>query len=222
VNAHAEVAIVGGGLEGLAIAWSLAERGVTDVLVLERETLCSGMTAKSSGVVRCHYGVPSLAAMARYGIEVFSRAEEMFGTDVGYRRTGYVVGVGDANADALRANVVMQRQLGIDVELINHDMVAEMWPGMALEDFAAFAYEPDGGYGDAYMTGMAFAKRARELGVRIRQKNEVRALRQASDGSVVGATLTNGDVVSAEYPGDCAEDGEDDGDFCGGGAVGFP
>ena len=36
--------IVGGGLEGLAIAYSLADRGETDVLVLERDTLCSGMT----------------------------------------------------------------------------------------------------------------------------------------------------------------------------------
>ncbi|MGI9206507.1 MAG: FAD-dependent oxidoreductase, partial [Rhodococcus sp. (in: high G+C Gram-positive bacteria)] len=44
------VVIVGGGLEGLAAAWSLAERGESDVLVLERHTLCSGMTGKSSGI----------------------------------------------------------------------------------------------------------------------------------------------------------------------------
>ena len=60
----AQYLVVGGGLEGLAIAWSLAERGETDVLVLERDTLCSGMTGKSSAVVRCHYGTASLAAMA--------------------------------------------------------------------------------------------------------------------------------------------------------------
>ncbi|MBM4575752.1 hypothetical protein GS415_06400 [Rhodococcus hoagii] len=36
------------------------------MLVLERDTLCGGMTGKSSGIVRCHYGVPSLAAMAWY------------------------------------------------------------------------------------------------------------------------------------------------------------
>jgi sarcosine oxidase subunit beta len=28
--------VVGGGLEGLSIAWSLAQRGETDVLVVER------------------------------------------------------------------------------------------------------------------------------------------------------------------------------------------
>ena len=69
--------IVGGGLEGLAIAWSLADQGETDVLVVERDTLCSGMTGKSSGVVRCHYGNPSLAAMSWYGVDMAQTAREV-------------------------------------------------------------------------------------------------------------------------------------------------
>ena len=77
--------VVGGGLEGLAIAWSLADRGETDILVVERDTLCSGMTGKSSAVVRCHYGTASLAAMAWYGIEMFECAPQLFGDDMGFR-----------------------------------------------------------------------------------------------------------------------------------------
>ena len=45
------------GLDGAAAAWALSQRGVTDVLVAERNTVGSGMTGKSSGIVRCHYGV---------------------------------------------------------------------------------------------------------------------------------------------------------------------
>ncbi|MGW5388020.1 NAD(P)/FAD-dependent oxidoreductase, partial [Nocardia sp. NPDC003963] len=149
--------IVGGGLEGLAIAWSLAERGETDVLVLERGTLCSGMTGKSSGVVRCHYGVPSLAAMAWYGVDVFTRAAETFGDDMGFQQCGYAVGVGADNIGPLHANVAMMQELGIRVELIGHDEMAGLWPGLYLDDFAAFAYEPLGGRGEAYLAGMAFA-----------------------------------------------------------------
>ena len=166
------------------------------MLVLELHSLCSGMTAKSSGIVRCHYGVPSLAAMAKYGIEVFAAAEEIFGVDVGYRQTGYLVGVDAGNVDALHANVAMQRGLGIAVELVGHDDVAQMWPGMRLDDFAAFAYEPQGGHGDAYLSGMTFAKRARELGVRIRQHSPVTGLVTSSGGEVVGVSIADGEVVS--------------------------
>ena len=75
----ADVVIVGGGIEGAAAAWALSQRGVTNVVVAERNTVGSGMTGKSSGIVRCHYGVSSLAAMATVGLEVFEKAEEIFG-----------------------------------------------------------------------------------------------------------------------------------------------
>ncbi|MXP21772.1 FAD-dependent oxidoreductase [Gordonia sp. HNM0687] len=190
--------IVGGGLEGLAIAWSLADQGETDVLVVERDTLCSGMTGKSSGVVRCHYGNPSLAAMSWYGVDIFTRATELFGDDMAFQQCGYVVGVGENNVGPLRANVEMMQGLGIDVDFIGHDTMAELWPGLHLDDFAAFAYEPLGGRGEAYMAGMAFAAAARKLGVKVRQSTTVTELLQGDDGRVVGAALANGDTIYAD------------------------
>lgn len=189
--------VIGGGLEGLAIAWSLAERGETDIAVLDRGPLCSGMTGKSSGVVRCHYGVRSLAAMAWYGVHVFEQASALFGDDIGFRQCGYIVGVGDPDVDALKGNVTMHQQLGIEVDFVGHDAVAELWPGINLDDFAAFAYEPRGGRGDAYMTGMAFAGAARTLGVRIRQNTAVDSLRAGTDGAVYGAVLDDGSEIHA-------------------------
>jgi sarcosine oxidase, subunit beta len=193
----AQYLVIGGGLEGLAIAWSLAERGETDVLVVERGSLCSGMTGKSSAVVRCHYGIESLAAMAWYGVQVFERATELFGDDMGFRQCGYVVGVGDADLDALKGNVALQQNLGIDVEFIGHQAVAELWPGVNTDDFAAFAYEPRGGRGEAYTAGMAFAAAARTLGVRIRQNVPVGSLLAHADGSVYGAVLADGSEIHA-------------------------
>lgn len=194
----AKYLIVGGGLEGLAIAWSLADQGETDVLVVERDTVCSGMTGKSSGVVRCHYGTPSLAAMSWYGVDVFTRAVELFGDDMAFRQCGYVVGVGEDNVDPLKANVVMQQELGIDVDFIGHDEMAKLWPSLHLDDFAAFAYEPLGGRGEAYMTGMAYAAAARRLGVTIRQSTPVSALLQDNSGTVTGAELADGTRIHAD------------------------
>jgi sarcosine oxidase subunit beta len=191
--------IIGGGLEGLAIAWSLADRGETEIVVLERDTLCSGMTSKSSGVVRCHYGTPSLAAMSWYGIDVFSRATELLGDDVAFSQCGYVVGVGTDNVEPLKANVAMQQRLGIDVDLIGADKMAELWPGLRLDDFAAFAYEPLGGRGEAYLTGMAFAASARKRGVQIRQHSPVAELLESADGTVYGVSLADGHQVHAEH-----------------------
>ena len=153
----ASVVIVGGGLEGVAAAWALSQRGITDVVVCERDTVGGGMTGKSSGIVRCHYGVSSLAAMAAVGLEVFEKAEEIFGTDIGFRQTGYVVGVGEPNVENLHRSMAAQRAVGVQTEQIDKSDVAKLWPTADLEPFAAFGWEERGGYGDAYQTAQALS-----------------------------------------------------------------
>jgi len=196
VTDTADIVIVGGGLEGAAAAWSLSQRGVTDIVVAERNTVGSGMTGKSSGVVRCHYGVSSLAAMATIGLEVFEQATDIFGTDIGFRQTGYVVGVGEPNAENLRKSLAAQRSVGVQTEEIDTADVAAMWPWADLTPFAAFGWEPRGGYGDAYQTAQAFAVAARAAGVRIRQGTAVTDL--LIDGSRVhGVRTADGSVITA-------------------------
>jgi sarcosine oxidase subunit beta len=195
VNTTADVVVVGGGLEGAASAWALAQRGVTDVVVCERSTVASGMTGKSSGIVRCHYGVSSLAAMANRGLAVFENAEEILGADVGFRQVGYVVGVGEQNVDALRASLAAQRGVGVRTEEIDRSEVAKLWPTAYLDDFAAFGWEERGGYGDAYLTAMAFASAARRDGVRIRQNAPVTEV-LVDGGRVGGVRLADSTTIS--------------------------
>ena len=127
----ADVVVIGGGVAGLSTARALVELGMTDVLVLERDTVGSGGSGKSSGIVRCHYGIPSLAAMAWHALPVLENAAEILGAPSGYTKTGYLVGVGPPNLGALRANVAMQQDLGIEVELVGHDTARELWPSGA-------------------------------------------------------------------------------------------
>jgi glycine/D-amino acid oxidase-like deaminating enzyme len=192
----ADVVIVGGGIEGAAAAWALSQRGVTNVVVAERNTVGAGMTGKSSGIVRCHYGVSSLAAMATVGLEVFEKAEEIFGTDIGFRQTGYIVGVGGEDTDSLRSSLAAQRAVGVQTEEMDPAEVARLWPYADLTPFGAFAWEARGGYGDAYRTAQAFAGSARAAGVKIRQGANVTGLLVGRD-RVTGVRLADGTEIAA-------------------------
>ena len=150
----ADIVIVGAGVSGLSTARALVELGVRDVLVLDRATVGSGGTGKSSGIVRCHYGIRSLAAMAWHALPILEGAAEILGAESGYRKTGYLVGVGPQNIGSLRANVAMHRSIGIDVELVG----------------------PDSGAGD-----VADGRSARLRGVRLRASGRLR--RRTSDGA---------------------------------------
>jgi glycine/D-amino acid oxidase-like deaminating enzyme len=191
-----DVVIVGGGLEGCSAAWSLTQRGITDITIVERATVGSGGTGKSSGVVRCHYGVSSLAAMATRSLDLFENAQEILGVDVGFHQTGYVVGVGPQNVEAIHASMHAQHVVGVRTEDISRDDVQKLWPVADLEPFAAFAWEARGGYGDAYQTAQGFAAAARRHGVRLRQGTTVTEL-VTDKGRATGVRLADGSVLSA-------------------------
>jgi sarcosine oxidase subunit beta len=197
VSRGAAVVIVGAGVEGCSVARAFVERGVTDVTVVDRGEIAGGMTSLSAGIVRCHYGVRSLAAMAWRSLPVLAGATELLGDESGFHPTGYLVGVGAGNAAALEANVAMQRAVGIEVDLIDHDRAGELWPVADLDDFAAFAYEPRGGYGDGYQTAQALAGVARRLGATIRTRSPVTSIATGSRG-VTGVTLADGSHVGAD------------------------
>jgi sarcosine oxidase, subunit beta len=198
VNDSAEVVIVGAGVNGLSTARALVELGVRDVLILDRAMVGSGGSGKSSGIVRCHYGIRSLAAMAWHALPTLENASEILGAESGYRNTGYLVGVGSQNLQALQANVAMHQSIGIEVDLVDHDIAGRMWPTADLSEFAAFAYEPRGGYGDGHQTALAFAVAAREGGARLRQNCTVSAIELDGD-EAVGVRLHTGERIAAGH-----------------------
>jgi glycine/D-amino acid oxidase-like deaminating enzyme len=195
-HASAEVVIIGAGVSGLSTARALVESGVTDVLVLDRSTIGSGGSGKSSGIVRCHYGIRSLAAMAWHALPVLEQANDILGAESGYHQTGYLVGVGMQNLGALRANVAMHQSMGIEVELVGRDTAQELWPWANLTGFAEFAYERKGGYGDGHQTAQAFSVAARRGGARIRQNCAVTAI-EVQGERAAGVRLENGERIAA-------------------------
>ena len=165
-------------------------------MVAERDTVASGMTGKSSGIVRCHYGVSSLAAMAAVGLEVFEKAEEIFGNDIGFRQTGYVVGVGDTERRLAAQKPCRTTRRRRADRGDRHAEVAGLWPFADLAPFAAFGWEARGGYGDAYQTAQAFADVGACRGRPIRQGATVTELLIDGD-RVTGVRLADGREISA-------------------------
>lgn len=187
-----DVLIVGGGVNGAAIAFHLARRGV-GVTLLERDSIAAGPTGRSCGLVRQHYSHQVTARMALQGLRVFQRFDDLVGGDCDFRRTGALVLVGSRDVEALEANVAMQRGLGIDTRVVTPREAAEIEPHADFEGVAAAAYEPEAGYADAYSTSHAFAARARQLGADLRTGTTVRAV-TVDKGRAVGVVTDHGPI----------------------------
>ena len=90
--------VVGGGVNGLSVAWGLAERGA-DVLVLDKGRLGAGASGIAGGIVRNYYRSEAITDLVRLSVEMFEEEPEAYG----FRQVGYIAAVPPAQVDDLVA-----------------------------------------------------------------------------------------------------------------------
>jgi glycine/D-amino acid oxidase-like deaminating enzyme len=176
---------------GASTAFHLSRLGAGDVLVVDRGTAGSGMSSRSSAMIRMHYTF-------RPEVELAVRSDRMFGDWAGLtgrptfvRRTGFARLVLPGEEEALRANVAMQRDCGARAEVLSAGDFAALAPGFRTDDLSEVAWEPDGGYGDGALVAGDLLAAARERGVRYRPHTPVRALLRDGD-RVTGIETADG------------------------------
>jgi sarcosine oxidase subunit beta len=192
----ADVVIVGGGVIGVSIAFHLAELGVKRVMVLERKFLGAGGTGRSVGIIRQLYPTRETSQMVRRSLAVFEQFSDVVGGDAGFVRSGALIGVSAAMRPTLERTLALQREIGIEAEILEPAELGRIEPRIDPSGLGAVLWEPGSGYGDPSAVTAGFAAAARRGGVTIEQGAEVVAIRQAS-GRVVGVTTAVGDHIDA-------------------------
>jgi sarcosine oxidase subunit beta len=176
-----DVAIVGAGLFGCAVAVALAREGMS-VAVYDRAQPAAGDTGRSFGMVRAHYSTEVTVRLARRGIELLAGDPRS-----GYVRTGYMLPVAEHDRAACAGNVELGRSLGVDSRLLGPDEIAAVEPALHTDGIAAAAYEPDGGLVDPGRMTLAWFAEAVALGAQPRLAAEVTDLDALDAGIVVVA-----------------------------------
>lgn len=169
----------------------LAQMGAGSVLLLEKESLASGATGRSGAMVREHYLHPTLVRMAQESSQVFHNFSEIIGGDARFVETGRLILLGDGDAAAGRANVAMNRELGVNIRTLTPPDMAELVPQMSTDGVALGVYEPDSGYADPIATTYAFAQRAGDLGASVATGCRVTGFRVAG-GRLAGVETESG------------------------------
>ncbi|WP_128477322.1 NAD(P)/FAD-dependent oxidoreductase [Halorussus pelagicus] len=196
------VAIVGGGIVGLASAYYLAERGA-DVTVYEKGSLGSGSTERSVGGIRAQFSTPVNVELSLASMAVWEAFANEFGTDIAYRRPGYLFAAREeATARAFEEQVAMQNDLGVPSELLAPEEATDHCPGLRAEEFVAATYSPTDGFADPHLALQGFAEAARESGAEIRTRTAVTEIHregEANDAEVTGLTVKGSERRDADF-----------------------
>ncbi len=190
---QARAVVIGGGVGGTSVAYHLAERGWTDVILVERAELTSGSTFHSAGLVGQLRSSVTLTTMMMYGASLYRRLKDETGVDPSWHEVGSLrLASSRARYEELQRQASWAKTFGLPLELISAAEAQERFPLMALDAVLGAVWLPTDGWLDPSGLAMALAAGARQRGVEIRTNTRVVGI-GVDRGRVTGVTVQRKD-----------------------------
>jgi sarcosine oxidase subunit beta len=195
MRSTADVVIIGGGCMGASVAYHLSGRGVTDVVLLEREPmLATGSTGRNAGGVRHQFSNEANIRLSLESIGLLEHFADVVGHPVDFHQDGYLFLLSSAaSVDTFRRNVSLQRSLGVDVQWLAATDAAALVSGLDTSGVIGATFCQRDGIADPNGVTMGFAKAAQAAGVTVERDTEVTGIRVAA-GRVAAVQTTRGTV----------------------------
>jgi sarcosine oxidase, subunit beta len=189
-----EVAVVGAGVTGLAVARELTKRGVS-VAVVDRAGIAAGASGVQPGGVRQQWGTRVACRLALESVAFWREANELLVSRVPLelRACGYLFVAETATTlELLRANVALQNEEGVASRIVGPEEAAALVHGLDASALVGAAWCGDDGYFDRPQAVVeAFAN---EIDI---HRADVTELRRDGSGWIVGPIGASAVVIAA-------------------------
>ena len=198
-----QVVVIGGGVTGCSVAYHLASRGWSDVVLLERSQLTSGTTWHAAGLIGTTRASDTLARIAGYSLDFIPMIEDETGQMTGFNQVGSMWVCSDAERwEEVRRLHDMTRVWGPQTHLLTTDEIARLNPLVNCDDLIGGMFAPAEGWVSPVDFTMAIASGARARGVRIKEGVAVTGVLK-ENGRVAGVDTTKG-RIAADFVVNCA------------------
>jgi sarcosine oxidase, subunit beta len=191
----ADVVVIGGGCMGASVAYHLTRRGVSNVVILERERLLgTGSTGRNAGGVRHQFSNEANIRLSLESIVALERFADDVGQAIDFHQDGYLFLLStEASVETFRRNVALQRSLGVDVQWLAPADAAALAPGLDVDGVVGATFCAKDGIADPNGVTAGFAKAAQAAGATIERDTEVTGI-AVSGGRVAAVETTRGRI----------------------------
>jgi D-arginine dehydrogenase len=190
------VVIIGGGIAGASLAYFLAERGVTDVVLLEGESQPGHhATGRSAAVLFELDPIPTLQRLKARGAPFLREPPAGFAEVPLLTPSGVMALLREPLWSAVREVLPAVEQEGTRVELLSPSDVLARVPVLVADRFDGAVFLPTNGHIDVHALLWAYLGHARRRGVEHRFGVEVRAIR-VEHGRVAAVVTDEGEIAA--------------------------
>jgi FAD-dependent oxidoreductase domain-containing protein 1 len=144
----ADIAIIGGAAVGSAIAYFLKRDGFKGrVIVVEKDPSyqwCASGRAVAG--IRQQFSTAENIRLSQFGVGFFKGIKSEFGADadISFRERGYMIMSTPAGRSILEANILLQRSLGADTELLETVDIERRFPWLSIDGLGAAGWGRSG------------------------------------------------------------------------------
>jgi sarcosine oxidase subunit beta len=178
-----EIAIVGGGVMGLSIAYQLAKRGITDVVVLERGYLAQGASGRNGGGVRMQWSTELNVRLMRESIDLCKHFAQEIGVNVWFRQGGYLfLARRKDEREKMERNVALQNKFGVPTRMLSPHEALEIVPELDVSNVVCATYNPKDGVLFPWPFLWGYAHQAQSRGVEVHLYTDVKTIERSGKG----------------------------------------
>ncbi len=175
--ARADLVIVGGGVIGLSIAYNLAKRGVTDVVILEKGYLASGASGRNGGGIRQQWSTEVNIRLMQESVALCKDFATELGVNVWFRQGGYLFLSRSAReTERLEKNIALQNRCGVPTRLLTPQEAKSIVPELDVTGFHAACYNETDGVLFPWPFLWGYAQGATRLGAKLYTFTTVNAI----------------------------------------------
>lgn len=195
MNNNYEVAIIGGGIIGMATAYYLSKKGIK-LVVIEKEYIGSGSTGRCIGGIRQQFSNHTTIRLMKQSIELFSQMEDEFGFNVEFYRGGYLLLAHEKKMEQeFIENIKIQHKEKINVSLLSPDDIKKLVPHINTDGIISGAFCPDDGQAFPFAVLRGYKKIITENRGDFLLRKEVVKLNK---NKIFSITLEDGTKIEAE------------------------
>ncbi|MFH1347274.1 MAG: FAD-dependent oxidoreductase, partial [Candidatus Margulisiibacteriota bacterium] len=182
------VIIIGGGIVGAAIAHFLAEAGLKDITLIEKEKLLgTQVTQYCSGGVRHQF---TTKINCQFSIESMKTINAL-AQEIDYKKYGYLIL--DMEPGITEPRVKMQHELGIKSEALTPDQIKQRFPFINTDGVISGSFYAEDGIADPSMLLSYYETNARKKGVKFLMETNVKKIIKTGD-RITGVQTDQGEL----------------------------
>ena len=187
--AGAEIIVGGGGAGGCGVAYSLMRSGKSDIVVIERAAeLGTVTTSQGAGLAGQARSTLERTRLAMHTVATFEELERDCPVKPGWRRVGSLrIAETEERVEEFRRLVRVAEEAGLEVEMLDRQKAAGLWPPLDLRSAVAVLWCPTDGYMSPREVVRTYEHACRAGGVRF-----------AVSTAVEGVVLNRGRVSAVE------------------------